>query len=242
MKTDDKAGFAKLLAGVMAGYGKPLPDRSMVGVWFDLLTPFAPQAIAAAFAAYSADQPDFPPTPNGIAARARLVDGRPGAEEAFALALTTLDEQITVVWTQECAEAFAKARPVLDSSGAISARKTFAEIYDRLVVAARMRGQPVHWFTSPGLDKIGYAAAIKRATVSGLLPAPAPMRQLEAPEGETISRSPREQLDYLYDAIAKGAAEKLARLERASQERIGEEMALDIEIQAKVDQHAGDAQ
>ena len=37
-------------------------------------------------------------------------DGRPGADEAWAIALGALDEADTVVWTDEMAEAFAIAR------------------------------------------------------------------------------------------------------------------------------------
>lgn len=242
MSSKPSPEFSTLLAEVMAGYGKPLPDAVIVRSWWSMLSPFPVHVVRAAFHAYSLEKPDYAPVPNSIAARCRLLDGRPGAEEAYALALTTLDEQITVVWTQECAEAFAKARPVLDASGAISARKTFVEIYDRLVVAAREQGVPVKWFTSPGLDKIGYDAAVKRATATGQLPAPAPTLQLSAPAApETFSIDPRAQLEHIKQAMLDGIAAKQraadAEIDARNEAKDQAENEITAGIQRKVDEY-----
>jgi hypothetical protein len=240
MDESQKPEFFRLLAGVLASYAKPLPEKAILAAWWANLQFFPLQTVAVAFRAYADENGEFAPVPNGIAKRCRLMDGRPGAEEAFALALTTLDEQITVVWTQECAEAFFAAKPVLESAGSISARKTFIEVYERLVSAYRAQGLPVFWFPSPGLDKIGYAAAIKRATVAGLLPAPAAVQLLEAPKAEAFSLDPRQQLDYIRTMVLDGIAEKQRRADAEIDARIEAEDEIGAEIQRKVEAYVGD--
>lgn len=239
MTENEQPAFYKLLAGVMASYAKALPEKTILAAWWANLQPFPLQTVTVALRAYADENGEFAPVPNGIAKRCRLMDGRPGAEEAFALALTTLDEQITVIWTQECAEAFFAAKPVLESAGAISARKTFIEVYERLVAAYRQQRMPVVWFTSPGLDKIGYEAAVKRAVVAGLLPAPAATLQLEAPKDETFSLNPRQQLDHIRTMVLDGIAEKQRRADAEIDARIEAEDEIGAEIQRKVDTYEG---
>lgn len=83
MKPEDKKQFGKLLSHVLAGYGTPLTDLSDVAEWFSHLEPFAPSTVTQAFEAYKVERPDFAPTPNGIAARCKLLDGRPDENEAW---------------------------------------------------------------------------------------------------------------------------------------------------------------
>lgn len=232
--------FAQLLAQVMASYGKPLPDAVIVQSWWTSLAPFSGAVVRAAFDAYAMEKPDFAPAPNSIAARCRLLDGRPGAEEAWALALTSLDQSDTVVWSTECAEAFRIIKPVLDSSGAISARKGFVEAYERLVASARASQEPVQWVTSIGWDLSKRKLALGRAVKNGLLPEPAAVALLPAPpvEKEALTERERAQLHKVLSILADGEAARQLKLERAEQERLGAEMALDIEIQRKVDQHS----
>lgn len=108
----------------------------------------------------------------------RLDDGRPGVEEAWAMA--PRDEYQTVVWTDEMAEAWGAARPLL-ASDEIGARMTFREVYTKLVIAARREHRPPRWWPSLGRDVSGRegplrdAVAKKRLTaahIQKLLPAP----------------------------------------------------------------------
>jgi hypothetical protein len=115
------------------------------------------------------------PQPSHINEQVELLkqaDGRPGAEEAWSNALQAQDEQYTVVWTKEAGEAFAICRPVLVSSGPISARMAFLEAYNRLVTAARANSEPVQWSASMGWDKSHATIALQQAEKKGLLPAP----------------------------------------------------------------------
>jgi hypothetical protein len=91
------------------------------------------------------------------------------------------DEYQTVVWTDEMAEAWGAARPLL-ASDEIAARMTFREVYTKLVIAARREHRPPRWWPSLGHDVLGRdgplreAVAKKRLTaahVQKLLPAPA---------------------------------------------------------------------
>ena len=239
MSPNDHPQFTKLLGMTMAAYGKPLPEAAMVRAWLALLAPFPMQVITAAMQCYVDENGEFPPIPAGIAKRCKLMDGRLGPEEAWALALTSLDQSDTVVWSTECAEAFRIIKPVLDASGAISARKGFIEAYERLVGAARASHRPVEWVTSVGWDMGKRKLALKRAVEAGVLPAPAAVALLPAPpvEKAALTDHERAQLHKVLGMLADGEAARRQKAERAEQERLGDEMALDIEIQRKVDAH-----
>lgn len=248
MRTDDFDDFSALLDATydLIGSGvNKLISAPAKTLFFQALAAYPLPVVRSALAAHCRDRQrgKFTPKPADIIEQIEAAadrDTRPGPEEAFALALTTIDEQNTVVWTQECAEAFAMARPVLDAAGVISARKTFCEIYERLIAAARATRQPVHWFASPGLDKIGQAAAIKRGVLAGLLPAPATVVLLEAP-AETFSLSPREQLDHIRKMLLDDMVAKQRRADADSEARIESEIAISGAIQHLVDQHRGAA-
>lgn len=113
-------------------------------------------------------------------------DGRPGAEEAWAIALTAEDETDTVVWTAEIAEAFALCRPVLARGDEVGARMSFKEAYLRSVVTARAARRPVQWSACLGWDQAKRSVALEKAVRSGLLPAPAVAGLLPAPIGEPL--------------------------------------------------------
>jgi hypothetical protein len=172
MRPEEMPQFAKLLAEVLAGYGKPLPEKSEIGTWFNQLAPFPAPTIRKGFAAYRLERPDFAPVPNGIAARCRLLDGRPDENEAWALALASRDEADTVVWTEEMAAAFDLARPLFTIGDEIGARMAFKDGYKRMVQDARALNRPACWSVSAGWDAMRNHLAVERAVRAGLLPAP----------------------------------------------------------------------
>jgi hypothetical protein len=174
MRTEDLPQFAALLADVLSGYGKPLPEKAEIGIWFRQLSPFDPAVICKAFEAYRLERPDFAPVPNGIVARCKLLDGRPDENEAWAVAITSQDESETVVWTQEMAEAFNLARPLLADGDAIGARMAFKDAYKRLVDDARATNKPTQWSVSAGWDATRRQVAVQKAVVAGLLAGPQP--------------------------------------------------------------------
>lgn len=98
----------------------------------------------------------------------RLDDGRPGAEEAWAM--IPQDEAGSTVWTDEMAEAYGIARHLLAEGDRVGARMAFKETYGRLVAQARDDGRPVRWSPSLGHDPRGREAALLEAVDRGRLP------------------------------------------------------------------------
>lgn len=97
----------------------------------------------------------------------RIDDGHPGPEEAWALC--PRDEGATVVWTDEIAEAFGVARPLLASGDDIAARMAFKESYGRLLQQARSERRAAKWLPSFGHSMAGRAEPIMLAVDKGRL-------------------------------------------------------------------------
>lgn len=241
MRNEDKKDFAKLLADVMAGFSKPLPDGAMVATWFKLLAPFPASTIAAAFTAYVIERPDFAPVPNSIVARCRLLDGRPLDDEAWALALASRDEAETVVWTDEMAQAFLQCQTVLASGDEVGARMAFKDAYNRLVATARAENRPAVWSVSQGWDVQRRAAAINQAVIAGRLPAPQAVALLpNLVSGSDATDSRPEGLRGVLEAM-RALEDPVAKAERISQARMDAEVQRSAAIAEQVRNHEGDS-
>ena len=94
----------------------------------------------------------------------RIDDGRPGADEAWALCPSS--EAESTVWTTEIAQAFETVRLMTDR---VAARRSFIGTYQRLTTEARGRGEPVKWTPSLGHDPNGRERAIRAAVDAGRL-------------------------------------------------------------------------
>jgi hypothetical protein len=139
---------------------------------------------------------------------ARIDDGRPGVEEAWALIPKA--EDATIVWTEEMAAAYAVAAPLL-ASDKIAARMAFKEAYQREVTAAKDAAKPACWTISLGHDKeqrkrvlaeAAHAGRISLEVAYDLCPAlPPPESLLKAlpPPDERKKSVAREQLRGLAD-------------------------------------------
>lgn len=225
MEAAEKKEFMQLLAETLASYGKALPDGSILTAWWANLAGYPLTVVRAAFQAYCNENGEFAPVPAGIAVRCKKMDGRPEAEEAWAIALTARDETSTVIWTTETAEAFNICRPVLVSSNAISARLSFLAAYTRLVAEARAEHRPMKMAVSLGSDRYHQVAVIQRAVDNGLLPAPSATPLLEGPAYDS-SPSPkgRAQLAKIKKEMATAAEKKeQARLDRVELQRLAHE-------------------
>lgn len=102
--------------------------------------------------------------------RIQSEDGRPGKDEAWAIAMTTNDEFETVVLTDEIQLALAAAKPVLDAGDKIGARMAFISAYERFVSQARDDVKPVNWHVSVGFDASRRTAAITKAVQMQRIP------------------------------------------------------------------------
>lgn len=90
-------------------------------------------------------------------------DGRPGKDEAWAIALSSSDEDETVVMTDEIQLAMAACRPVLEAGDKVGARMAFISAYERFIEEARRDGEPVNWRVSLGYNTSRRDAAIAQA-------------------------------------------------------------------------------
>ena len=105
-----------------------------------------------------------------ILQRVQASDGRPGKDEAWAIAMTTNDEFETVVLTDEIQLALAAAKPVLDAGDKVGARMAFISAYERFVGQARDEGKPVNWHVSVGFDASRRIQAVARAVQMQRIP------------------------------------------------------------------------
>lgn len=164
----DLLEFATLLDSVsaMLSRGQYTPNDTSTAIFFRALRAFPIEAVRAAFQAHVECSP-FVPTPHDLLARLQVADGRPGAEEAWSIAVTGLDERATIVWTPEIAEAWGVARPVMQLGDEVGARMAFRQAYERIVAAARMRRLPVQWLVAEGHDPAERARAVQAAAELG---------------------------------------------------------------------------
>ena len=131
----------------------------------------------------------------------RLEDGHLGPEEAWAL-VYGLDEDATVVWTQEIAEAYGLVRGMLADQ--VAARMAFLENYRRRLAKARLERRPPVWWASLGHDPSRRASVLEEAQRLGRLPAPVVRGLL--PPGTLVEV---ESLDG--KAMAQGIVRELTR-------------------------------
>lgn len=131
----------------------------------------------------------------------RLPSGHPGPEEAWGLVASALNnEQVSIVWTNEMAQAMGVARSL--SGDPIAARMAFKETYSRLLVQARLsRSRPV-WLVSLGYDQAGREAAyLEQARRKGKeLPA------LPEPKGVPMPDDLRKQIATIGKAMPETKA------------------------------------
>lgn len=169
MKEIDKAEFVSTLNLCYATLLKPLPSVDALNLWFKLLEPFSIGQVKDALAIHMLES-KFPPVPADVVQRIpKQSDGRPDAEEAWAISRNAIDENETIVWTQECASAFASAESLLQNGDDVGARMAFKSAYNRLVEQARAQGTPTHWFSSNGRDAQRREYVIAQAVRDGKL-------------------------------------------------------------------------
>jgi hypothetical protein len=110
----------------------------------------------------------------------RIDDGRPGAEDAWTM--MPKSELESVVWTDEMAQAWGIASPLLNAGDVAGARNAFKDAYGKAVLHARIKRTPARWMPSLGNDvasreRVLLEAVRKRrltaAHVAQLLPAEA---------------------------------------------------------------------
>jgi hypothetical protein len=189
MRDHDYPLFAKILDQVcgVLGKGNYKPDAQATAIWFRTLSAYDLEAVRMAFDAHVRD-PDrgrFVPVPADIVAKIVAQDGRPNADEAWAIAVKGADESASVAWTDDIAEAWGVALPVWRSGDEVGARMAFKDAYGR--ITRDRQGTPVNWWASLGDDRAEREAVVRQAASTGLLPHEAAL-MLQAPDGDALHR------------------------------------------------------
>lgn len=94
-------------------------------------------------------------------------DGRPGADEAWAM--IPRDEQISAMMTEEMAEAWGIALPLLNEGDQVAARMAFKEAYQRIIERNKQAGISLKWFPSLGRDPEMRTTVLQEAVRLGRL-------------------------------------------------------------------------
>lgn len=202
------SALLKAIAVTAQIHGRELtPDA--VQVYASDLSEYPEDAVLAALARCRRELRGFPSIADILA---RIDDGRPGVEEAWAM--LPQDESASVVWTDEMREAYGVAQRLM-SDDMVAARMAFKEAYSKLVADARAQKRPTRWEPSLGHDKATHAPVLRHAAekgwlthehVSALLPEPPPSRalQIEGPAEDLTQFDPREMVARIRNAISKG--------------------------------------
>lgn len=176
----DVIPFTALLRSMfgLLSHGKHQPEGEHLAMWFRVLSPYSLDEVRSAMDAHMRKPATGRtlPIPADVIAQIEArggADGRPGAEEAWSIAVACRDEAVTVVWTPEIAEAWGVALPVLRLGDEVGARMAFRQAYERLVSEVRAARRPVSWQATLGHDPEQRARAIKAAADLGRVDADA---------------------------------------------------------------------
>jgi hypothetical protein len=138
------------------------PEFEMLRIYDDALAPYPLNVCLAALAqCYRQHRGHLAPAD----ILDRIDDGWPTSNEAWALC--PHDESQTVVWTPECARAFAASLGV--GSDRTAQRMAFRESYERELSKAKAQSRQPKWEVSLGHDRDGRAAPIMAAVERGRL-------------------------------------------------------------------------
>lgn len=220
MVKDDFPNFCQMLDDCysLLTKGSNTPSSSAKAMFFRSLAGFSLEAVRAGFDAHMKDpqRGRFAPMPADIIAQIEgLVadDGRPGAEEAWAMASKAQDESETLVWTEEMAHAWQVCSSVMGMGDEIGARMAFKESYNRLVGAARDQRVPVKWSASLGHDVSKRTDALVIAESRGLIAQDDVLRLApSAPSGNSMALLLENARQVDDPEVIKARCEALKRL------------------------------
>ena len=167
-------------------------------------------------------------------------DGRPGKDEAWAIAMTTNDEFETVVLTDEIQLALAVAKPILDGGDKIGARMAFIDAYQRFVGQAREDAKPVNWHVSVGFDANRRIQAVTKAMELKRIPREHGQKYLADLSVEPVTEDGRAIAGLLTGAVTQPAPvlrEKLRLVKSSMLEmrKASAERKLELRIEAAND-------
>lgn len=220
MQPNEKSAFVSLLHDHAVGLDvAPLtPARNTF--YFESLGQFTLAQVQCALLQLRLTSPHFPKPSDIFGAIIKADDGHADVEVAWALAQHFENQEDTVTWTAEIAEAWGVALPLLHQGDRVAARMAFKAHYERIVQRARIHGRPPVWEASIGFDAKSRRKALVDAQHSGHLtsmqvakqiagstpPKGDPLLALEhSAEGNPAAAAAKESLAQLRAAIAQRA-------------------------------------
>ena len=173
MQPEDRKEFNAMLVTAMAVYERQITG-ALADLFFAALGQYSMDQVRDGMARHLQDPADgkFSPKPADVIRQiqgAKAADGRPGKDSAWSIALSSLDDNETVVTTPEILAALESAKPLLAIRDKVAARMAFIEVYERLVSQARREGRPIDVIISLGDDKARRQIAIEDCLRSGML-------------------------------------------------------------------------
>lgn len=142
------------------------------------------------------------------------MDGRPSAEEAWGIASQVMDEAATVVWTNEIAEAWQIAYPLLEMGDKFSAARAFKEKYEQVVSNARLTRRPAQWLANIGTDQGLRQHAIEQAVNERKLSPDHAMKLL--PNHKPVSAGVYAAIESKVSVMIEDKSAKSAPLDRVA--------------------------
>lgn len=213
----------KALAVLAQVHGRGQIDDDVADTYEADLAPYPEPQVLAALDRCRRELRTFPTIADILA---RMEDGRPGPEEAWAM--IPKDEIGSVIWTDEMRQAYGIVRELL-AQDPVAARMAFREAYLRLITEARSSARPTRWSPSFGMDPAGRAMALQLAVharritdaeARALLPDYAdmtePRKALPGPADRPVDMS---RLSGVIDQILIDGPTRLQTLERIRRNR-----------------------
>lgn len=167
MRNDEAQQFRDLISSTFEVFGTKTSADALT-IWWNALAPYSIDQVRAALSDHVRTSV-YPPKPADVINAINAHDGRPGAEEAWAIALRADDEDRTVVWTEEIAHAAGVASEAMKQGDEVAGRMAFKEAYQKAVSEARAQQKPVKWQVSLGHDKQARIEPVKEAYEQGLI-------------------------------------------------------------------------
>jgi hypothetical protein len=203
--------FFELLDAVSEQCGKPKKSMNAKALMLEVLAEHGFENIKGAIHAHLRD-PEcgmFDVTTAHIQSqikKAQEQDGRPCADEAWAIAIQLDDEQKTVVTNDDINKAWGFVSELMPDETA--ARMAFRKHYKRVCDDARTRGETPNWFPSVGFDASARDHVLKECIKRGLL-SHGQVKHLLIDAEERSSKALEYSLD---DAMQFDAKQKISEL------------------------------
>lgn len=180
MFNPDKQRFSELLDEMGVIYEKKEVPATLKKLYWEDLEQFPMAAIEAAFKAHRRDpeRGRFFPKIADLIARIGNASHIP-ADSAWAIALESMDEDRTILWTDEIERAREAARPIWDIGDKYGARLAFVKAYEAILLST---STPPRYKVSIGNDPAQRQDVVMRAVQDGLLTHERAQAYLPAPD------------------------------------------------------------